>query len=77
MLPQKNIDEPNVNNRVSSYPKATLKLPLGTLTHAYTYIRKLGSRCIRVATGNLEAPYGGLWAQVYINVTPYKFIIKF
>lgn len=44
MVPRKNIDEPNVSNRVSSYPKGSPKAtPLGTLTHAYTYIRKLGT----------------------------------
>ena len=43
MLPQKNIDEPNVNNRVSSYPKGSPKgspkatpwAPLHTPTHIY------------------------------------------
>nr|DAM93739.1 MAG TPA: hypothetical protein [Caudoviricetes sp.] len=44
---------------------------------AYTYIRKLGSRCTRAATGNLEAPYGGTHARVCLKVPPYKFIIKF
>lgn len=77
MLPRKNIDEPNVNNRVSSYPKATLSYPLGTLTHAYTYIRKLGTEG---DTSSNEESQGTLWgthARVCLKVPPYKFIIKF
>nr|DAL53581.1 MAG TPA_asm: hypothetical protein [Bacteriophage sp.] len=34
MLPRKNIDEPNVNNRVSSYPKGSPWAPLRTPTLA-------------------------------------------
>ena len=60
MLPRKNIDEPNVNNSPRGYPKGSPKLPLGhPYARLHIYTRKLGSRCIRAATGNLKAPYGG------------------
>lgn len=60
MLPRKNIDEPNVNNRVSSYPKGSPKLPLGhPYARLHIYTRKLGTAGIRAAMRNLKAPYGG------------------
>ena len=87
MLPRKNIDEPNVNNRVSSYPKVTLKAPLsyplGTLTHAYAsmlayaYIRKLGTEGYTSSNEESQGTLRGAHARVCLKVPPYKFIIKF